>query len=192
MLDKDKDIYCLDRYDRGDLEGLKLLIDRHQQRIFALVLHLIGNDRDKVYDIVVSSFIETIRATHSFGTKNTFLIRLARTSIDKSRDIKTVLSSEESGFEELPLEKTSSIRFVRSALRALHFETRTLLLLRDQLHLPYDAKSTLYPNPVNIFVVNFCTPGSSSAIRIVSLPFGKVVISSSLFIVSICSVTRGK
>ncbi len=41
----------------------KLLIEQYQQRVFALVLYLIGDDRDKAYDITASSFVEAFSAT---------------------------------------------------------------------------------------------------------------------------------
>ena len=79
-------------------EAMKLLIEQYQQRVFVLVLYLIGDDRDKVYDITASSFVEAFRAAPSLEDKSSFLIRLVRIAIEKSRNVKIIPFPEESDF----------------------------------------------------------------------------------------------
>jgi DNA-directed RNA polymerase specialized sigma24 family protein len=112
-----------------DNEGtVKLLAEQYQQRIFALALYLIGADRDKAYDITVLSF----------------LIRLIRTAIEKSRDVKIIPFSDETDFADFPPEKRNSLLMVKQALQALTFNEKALLLLRDQLHLSYREISDIF------------------------------------------------
>lgn len=119
-----------------DEESLKVLISPYQQRIFALVLCLTGENRDKAYDIAVSSFVEAIRTTPLLE-KDSFLARIAGIAIKKSRDIKIMPSYNESDFMNIPPEQRESLRIVKIALHSLPFDLKILLLLRDQLHLAY-------------------------------------------------------
>lgn len=126
-----------------DEESLKPLISRYQQRIFALVLYLIGGDRDKAYDIAASSFVETIRTTPSPWERDIFLARLAGAAIERSRDVKIIPSFDESNFVDLPPGERESLRIVKIALQKVPFNTKSLLLLRNQLHLPYKEISAI-------------------------------------------------
>ncbi|MFH0796479.1 MAG: sigma factor-like helix-turn-helix DNA-binding protein [Candidatus Omnitrophota bacterium] len=115
----------------------KSLVIRYQQKIFALVFYLSGNNRDKAYGVAVSSFVETIRSASLFETEDSFLTRLVSVVIRKSHDIRTIPSSDESDLTDFPPEKRNSLIITRRALQSLPFENQVLLLLRDQLHLAY-------------------------------------------------------
>jgi DNA-directed RNA polymerase specialized sigma24 family protein len=117
-------------------ENLKLLVQSYEQRIFALVLYLAGNNRDKAYDIAVSSVVEVLRIA-PFLRKEDFLASLAKEAIEKSRDAKIIPTSDESDFMDFPPEKRKLLLIIRTALQALPFDEKVMLLLRDQLHLPY-------------------------------------------------------
>ena len=125
-----------------DEESLKSLISPYQQRIFALVLYLTGENRDKAYDIAVSSFVEAIQTTPLFKNDG-FLARVAGIAIKKSRDIKVMPSYDESDFINLPPEQRESLRIMKIALHLLPFDLKVLLLLRDQLHLAYKYISSI-------------------------------------------------
>jgi len=132
-----EDRFLVNRYKQGSEEAAKSLIDKYQQRIFALVLYLAGNDRDKAYEIAASSFMEAIRSRPFLKDKKSFLIRLVGVAVEKSRNIKIIPSSDDSDFAELPAEKRKLLRIIKTALQALSFNEKAILLLRDQLHLPY-------------------------------------------------------
>jgi len=113
------------------------LVERYQQRIFALALYLLGGDRDKAYALAASGFAEALRPSSPLESKETFLARAAAAVVEKCRTIKTIPSSDDADLAELPPQKRAPLRLVRTALLALPFETRAPLLLRDQLHLSY-------------------------------------------------------
>ena len=129
---------------RDNEEVVNLLIQRYQQRIFALVLYLVGNDRDKVYDIAVSSFVEAFRTTVFPGECNTFLRRISSVAVEKSRDVKIIASSDEPDFTDLPKERRNSLFMLKKALQALPFDERAVLLLRDQLRISYEDISVVF------------------------------------------------
>jgi len=127
-----------------DEKVLKFRIERHQQKIFALVLYLIGGDKNKAYDIAVASFVEAIRLTPNFDLEETFLTKLANAAIIKSQGVKVIPTFDESDFKDLPTGKQKSLSLVGRALHLLPFETKSLLLLRDQLHLPYKCIADIF------------------------------------------------
>ncbi|MFH1867460.1 MAG: sigma factor-like helix-turn-helix DNA-binding protein [Candidatus Omnitrophota bacterium] len=131
-----------------DDEGaVKLLIEQYQQRAFALVLYLIGDDRDKAYEITASSFVEAFRSASSFEDKSSFLIRLIRMAIEKSRNAEIIPFSDETDFEDFSPERRNSLLVVKKALGALTFNEKALLLLRDQLRLSYGEIGAIFRVP---------------------------------------------
>ena len=123
-------------YQQSD-ESLRLSVERYQQRIFALALYLVGGNREKAYDVAASSLAEALRTASPFETEGIVLVRSASGAIKKSRDINTIPFSDDSDFIDFPPEKRATLRMIRTALQALPLDARALLLLRDQLHLPY-------------------------------------------------------
>lgn len=124
-----------------------LLVEQYQQRTFVLVLYLIGDDRDKAYDITASSFVEALISAPSLEDKGSFFISLVRAAIEKSRDAKIIPFSEKTDFADLPPEKRNSLLMIKKALQALTFNEKALLLLRDQLHLSYREISAIFKIP---------------------------------------------
>jgi len=126
-----------------DERRLKLLISRYQQRVFALVLHLIGGDQDKTYDICASSFAEAMQAGSLLEQEEVFLTRVIRIAIKKSRATKTMPTSNELDFLDLPSSEKGPLRIVLKGLQALDFDAKALVLLRGQLNLLYRQIATI-------------------------------------------------
>jgi DNA-directed RNA polymerase specialized sigma24 family protein len=126
-----------------DEERLKLLISRYQQRIFALVLYLIGGDQDKTYDICASSFAEAMRASPPLEHEEAFLTTLIGIAIEKSRATRTIPTPNELDLLELPDAEKGPLRIVLKGLQTLDFELKVPLLLRFQLNLSYSDIGTV-------------------------------------------------
>ena len=127
----------MDRWNGGDETALKSLIERYQKPIFSLILYLAGCDREKTFAIAVSLFAKAIRLQSSNQKDCAFLQTLIRFVIEQCRNTPPAPSFDLSDFSALPAPKRESLRIVKEALFALSFENKSLLLLRDQLQLPY-------------------------------------------------------
>ncbi|MFC1509973.1 RNA polymerase sigma factor [Candidatus Omnitrophota bacterium] len=126
-----------------DQTKLKSLIDNYQQKIFALVLYLTGNDKDKAYEITATSFAKALRTATVFEEGEVFLARAAALAVNNSRDVKVIPSIEESDLTNIPPARRKFFQIIRLAFQALPFDTKALLLLRDQLHLAYKDISVI-------------------------------------------------
>jgi len=120
-----------------DEKFLKLQIQHFEQKTFALALWLIGGDKNKAYDIAVDSFVEALRVYSTNESESVFVTNLVNATIKRSQGIEVMPSFDESDFSDLPAGKRKSLPMVARALHLLPFETKSLLLLRVQLHLSY-------------------------------------------------------
>ena len=118
-------------------ERLKTLISQYQQRVFALILYLIGGDQDKTYDICASSFAEAMRAGFDLEQEDAFLLRTIGISLEKARLAKTLPSYDLLEFIDLPDKEKRPLYLILKSLQSLDFEGRALVLLRNQLNLSY-------------------------------------------------------
>lgn len=120
-----------------DEKSLKSLTSRYQQRIFAFVLYLIGGDRDKAYEVAATSFAEAINRSSSLEKEDVFFNAVASIAIENSRSIKSIPTLEQIDVMDFAAEEKKSLGVIHAALQTLSFDAKALLLLRDQLHLPY-------------------------------------------------------
>ncbi|MFC1698873.1 RNA polymerase sigma factor [Candidatus Omnitrophota bacterium] len=126
-----------------DEAHLKFLIERYQQRVFALVLYMIGNDKNKTYELTASSFVKALRSASVYEEGEAFLIRVLGVAIDQSRDVKAMPSVDESSLEHISPARRPFFKIITLSLQALPFEIKAVLLLRDQAHLTYKGISTV-------------------------------------------------
>jgi len=122
---------------------LNSLINRYQKKIFALVLYLTGNNPDKAYEITVTSFVEALSGGTHLRDESVFLAGLAKNAVEKCRDVKVILSSEDPYYLNIPPAKVQSYKILREALQALPFDQKVMLLMRDQIHLPFKTISSV-------------------------------------------------
>ena len=118
-------------------EHLKSLISRYRQKVFALILYLVGGDQDKTYDICAASFAEAVHARASFGQDEVILTGVIGAAIEKTRATKAIPVSNEFELLDLPDAEKGPLHVVLKALQALDFNAKALVLLRDQLNLSY-------------------------------------------------------
>lgn len=116
---------------------LKSFILKYQQRIFALVLYLIGQDQDRAYDVCALSFAEAIRESSSLGQEEVFLLGLIGVAVEKCRNIKTIPTFDIIELLAITSAEKEQLRIVLKALQMLGFELKVPLLLRFQLNMSY-------------------------------------------------------
>ena len=73
------------RAQRGDSEAFGPLVQKHQQRVFSLVYHLVRR-RDEVEDLVQEIFIKAFRAVRSFNFQASFATWLSRIATNHCYD----------------------------------------------------------------------------------------------------------
>jgi len=117
-------------------EKLKLLVSHYKQKVFGLVLYLIGGDRDKAYEVAAFSFAEAINRSSSLEKEDVLFNAVVSIAIENSRSIKSIPTLEQIDVMDLSAEEKKSLGIIQTALQTLSFEAKALLLLRDQLHLP--------------------------------------------------------
>jgi len=127
-----------------DEKFLKLQIQSFEQKIFALALWLIGGNKNKAYDIATASFVEALRVFSTKESEGVFLANVVNATIKRSQDVEAMPVFDESDFMDLPAGKRKTLALVARALHLLPFETKTLLLLRVQLHLSYQVIGNIY------------------------------------------------
>jgi DNA-directed RNA polymerase specialized sigma24 family protein len=119
-------------------EGIKSLIARHQQRIYALALYLIGQDEDMAYDICASSFAEAIQESFSAKQGTDFMLRLIGVTVERCRGVRTVPTFDIGEFLEAGETEKAQLLMLLKVLQTLDFELKASLLLRFQLNLSYN------------------------------------------------------
>ncbi len=129
--------------DNQNEDTVKSLITQYQQRIFALVLYLVGQDQDMAYDVCASSFTEAIRESSSLGQKEFFLPRLIGVAVEKCRNVKTIPTFDIIELLAITSAEKEQLRIVLKALQMLGFEQKVPLLLRYQFNLSYGNIATV-------------------------------------------------
>ena len=135
----DGETLLIDKWLRGDESAMELLIQRYQQMIFNLAFYLGRCDRDTAYDLTVGAFTKTIQAFLKPAKANDgdFLRKLIQQVVEKCRPLPSVFVFDTSDFAAHSPEKKQLLSMAKEALFNISFEHRLLLLLRDQINLPY-------------------------------------------------------
>jgi RNA polymerase sigma-70 factor (ECF subfamily) len=80
-----QEIEAIKRAQRGDSEAFGPLVQKHQQRVFSLVYHLVRR-RDEVEDLVQEVFIKAFRAIRSYNFQSSFSTWLSRVATNHCYD----------------------------------------------------------------------------------------------------------
>jgi len=124
-------------------ETLRPVINRYLRKIYPLVYYLIGNDSDKAYQIVASSYVEAFMSLRSLDDEDDIIVTLVQEAIKQSHAAEIMPSSSAPPFKDVPPEKIKILHILSNALQAMTFKDRALLLLRDQLHLSYQNVASI-------------------------------------------------
>jgi len=124
-------------------EELKPIIKRYVGKVYALVFYLIGNDSDKAYQIVTSSYVETFMSVKSLEDEDKVLVKLIQEAIKQSHSVEIMPSTSVPPFKDVSPQRIKILHILSNALQAMSFKDKALLLLRDQLHLSYQNIGTV-------------------------------------------------
>jgi len=80
-----QEILWIKRAQEGDAEAFGPLVQKHQQRVFSLVYHLVRR-RDEVEDIAQEVFIKAFRAIRSYNFQSSFATWLSRIATNHCYD----------------------------------------------------------------------------------------------------------
>ncbi len=80
-----QEIEAIKRAQQGDSEAFGPLVQKHQQRVFALVYHLVRR-RDEVEDLAQEIFIKAFRAIRSYNFQSSFATWLSRIATNHCYD----------------------------------------------------------------------------------------------------------
>ena len=117
-------------------DAVKSFVLRYQQKVLALVACLIGGGQDKAYEVAAASFTEALRAADSAGEAELFIAVIGN-AVRKSRDVQVVPDFGVIESMDISHQDKRLLAMLQRALQTLPFDTKMLILLRDQLHLSY-------------------------------------------------------
>jgi RNA polymerase sigma-70 factor (ECF subfamily) len=103
------EIECIRRAQQGDGEAFGPLVERHQQRIFSIVFHLVRR-RDEVEDLAQEIFFKAFRAIRSYNFQSSFATWLSRIAVNHCYDyLRKVRASRISYYSEMPEESAREL-----------------------------------------------------------------------------------
>jgi RNA polymerase sigma-70 factor, ECF subfamily len=80
-----QEVHAIKRAQQGDSEAFGPLVQKYQQRVFALVYHLVRR-RDEVEDLAQEIFIKAFRAIRSYNFQSSFATWLSRIATNHCYD----------------------------------------------------------------------------------------------------------
>jgi len=153
--DRIDDRELVQRIREGDPEALRLLVERYQERIFALV-HGIVRDAHEVEDVAQEVFLKVFTRIDGFDGRSQFYTWLYRVAVNAAKDhVKKRVRRPAVALDEadaLPggaegpdtgAERSETHRIVREAIDALPLRYREVLALRELEGLSYDEVASV-------------------------------------------------
>jgi RNA polymerase sigma-70 factor (ECF subfamily) len=103
------EVECIRRAQRGEGEAFGPLVERHQQRIFSIVFHLVRR-RDEVEDLAQEIFFKAFRAIRSYNFQSSFATWLSRIAVNHCYDyLRRVRASHLSYYSEMTEERARDL-----------------------------------------------------------------------------------
>lgn len=156
MPSDDRDL--LEGAGRGDRRSFDELMRRHEQRVFALSLRMLGNRSDAL-DATQDTFVKVLRSAGSFHGDSAFTTWLYRIAANVAKDalrkrLRTAQPEDDDTVGSLQspgagVEETAGLRVdLQRALASLPEDYRTAIVLADLCGLPYDEVAAIAGVPV--------------------------------------------
>jgi RNA polymerase sigma-70 factor (ECF subfamily) len=79
------EVECIRRVQQGEGEAFGSLVERHQQRVFSIVFHLVRR-RDEVEDLAQEIFFKAFRAIRSYNFQSSFATWVSRIAVNHCYD----------------------------------------------------------------------------------------------------------
>ncbi|MCM8831489.1 MAG: hypothetical protein NC918_04795 [Candidatus Omnitrophica bacterium] len=138
-------------------ERIEKTILKYQKKIYSLILYLVGGDKNKAYDICVDTFVDVFNL-YPLADERVFFVKLVKTAIQKSNNIKAVPSKEILNLiADVKEQEKIVLSTIFEALLKLDFENRALLLLRYQLNLTIEEISKIFSLSASQILCNLIT-----------------------------------
>ena len=103
------EVECIRRVQRGESEAFGPLVERHQQRIFSIVFHLVRR-RDEVEDLAQEIFFKAFRAIRSYNFQSSFATWLSRIAVNHCYDyLRRVRATRLSYYSEMTEESAREL-----------------------------------------------------------------------------------
>jgi RNA polymerase sigma-70 factor (ECF subfamily) len=104
-----REVECIRRVQKGEGAAFGQLVERHQQRIFSIVFHLVRR-RDEVEDLAQEIFLKAYRAIRSYNFQSSFATWLSRIAVNHCYDyLRKVRASRLSYYSEMTEESAHEI-----------------------------------------------------------------------------------
>jgi RNA polymerase sigma-70 factor (ECF subfamily) len=104
-----REIESIRRAQQGDSGAFGPLVERHQQRIFSIVFHLVRR-RDEVEDLAQEIFFKAFRAIRSYNFQSSFATWLSRIAVNHCYDyLRKVRASRISYYSEMTEESAREL-----------------------------------------------------------------------------------
>lgn len=159
--DRTDDRELVRRYLAGDAGSFATLVERHQTRVYAVCLRMLGNPEDAA-DATQDALISALRKLHTFRGDAAFTTWMHRVAVNACYDVLRrrarqpilhAVTDERSMPEPGPPEPDHADRVVGTrdaadALSSVPEEFRIVLVLADVEDLPYDRISEILDIPV--------------------------------------------
>ena len=104
-----REVECIRRVQKGEGAAFGQLVERHQQRIFSIVFHLVRR-RDEVEDLAQEIFLKAYRAIRSYNFQSSFATWLSRIAVNHCYDyLRKVRASRLSYYSEMTEESAHEL-----------------------------------------------------------------------------------
>lgn len=136
----------IERVKRGEVECFRTLFEKYGQRLFNVVLHLVG-DYEEANDVVQEAFVKAYQAINTFRSQSRFYTWLYRIGVNQARDHLRRRKSQPSTvpLEDLGTEDSVSApnrdrrrQAVDRILASLTPDAREIMLLREAEGFSYE------------------------------------------------------
>jgi RNA polymerase sigma-70 factor (ECF subfamily) len=104
-----REVECIRRVQKGEDAAFGQLVERHQQRIFSIVFHLVRR-RDEVEDLAQEIFLKAYRAIRSYNFQSSFATWLSRIAVNHCYDyLRKVRASRLSYYSDMTEESAHEL-----------------------------------------------------------------------------------